>query len=227
MLGARLHFGGSMFEYLFSPRGRIDRHAFLRAAAPTAAICLLLLFVLSEGGISTLAAKLGHPVAPTSPAADVILQIVALAIVVFLPAPLMFKRLRDIRLPPLLTFSTIALAESVISGMTPHTAGAINGPFAALAVLTAILVLLSVAPGSGTAAAQADPVAEAWRLDRLADEWMAHVGDQDRRSDASISPDDRLPGDAALEYVPADAPQRSYPDYTKGEGFGRRLGDRR
>jgi uncharacterized membrane protein YhaH (DUF805 family) len=219
--------GGYMFEYLFSPRGQIDRHAFLRAAAAISIACLMILFVLSEGGLSTLAAKLGHPATPMTPVGDTVLQVAALAIVVLLPAPIIFKRLRDMRLPPLLTFSTIALGESVISGMTPYTAGAIHGPFAALAVLTAILVLLSLAPGNDTATTVTDRVAEAWRLDRLADDWMAHVGEEDRRNDATFTTDDRLPGDAALEYVPADAPRRSYPDYTKGEGFGRRLGDKR
>ncbi len=221
-----LRTGGHMFEYLFSPRGQIDRHAFLRAAAAISITCLLILFVLSEGGLSRLSAKLGHPSTPMTPISDAVLQVVALAIVVFLPAPVIFKRLRDMRLPPLLTFSTIALGESVIAGMTPYTAGAINGPFAALGVLTAILVLLSLAPGNDTATTT-ERAAEAWRLDRLADDWMAHVGEGDRRNDATFSTDDRLPGDAALEYVPADAPRRSFPDYTKGEGFGRRLGDKR
>lgn len=216
-----------MFEYLFSARGEIDRHAFLRAAALVTGMCLLILFAISSGGIATIAAKLGHPVNPAAAATDAILQALSLVVVVFLPAPIIFRRLRDMRLPPLLTFSTIALAESVISCMVPHTAGSIVGAFAALGVQSAILILLSVAPGTDPTHKTIDPVAEAWRLDRLAEDWMAHVGEQDRRNDATFSPDDRLLGDASTEYVPADAPVRTYPDYSKGEGFGRRLGDRR
>lgn len=215
-----------MFVSLFSTRGQFNRSVFVRAAVVVVGLCLLLLVGIAQGGVSMLAAKLGQPVAPTNPIADVILQVLALTIVVFLPAPVILKRLRDIGLPPMLTFSTIALAESVVSGMMPHTAGSINGPFAALAVLTAILALLSLAPGNEAAAA-VDPIAEAWQIERLAQDWMSHSGDNDRRNDATFSPDDRLPGDAALEYIPAEAPVPTFPDYSKGEGFGRRLGDRR
>lgn len=216
-----------MFEYLFAAPGKVDRHAFLRAATVTAAVCLLLLFVISEGGIATIAAKLGRPVAPASPAADIFVQILALAIVIFLPAPILLRRLRDIGLPPLLTFFTIGLVQGVISGMTPHPAGGINGPFAALVVLTVILLALAIAPDIDPAAEAVDAAAEVWHLDRLAEDWMAQAVDGDRRNDATFATDDRLLGDAALERVPDDAPVHSFPDYTKGEGFGRRRGDRR
>jgi uncharacterized membrane protein YhaH (DUF805 family) len=217
-----------MFEALFSLKGRLDRQPFMRASVVIAGLCLMSLVVLAHGGVGPIANTLGWPIDATNRGTDLLTVSVGIVVVIGLPAPIILKRLRDLRLPSLLGFAAIGLIEAATAAIMTQTENHLAGAFAALAVLCASLVLLCVAPSPEERADTALALVEEDYVRLVTDDWTLLNGQPERRTDAYTSNADRLIDQlAAQDAIRIETPKRPYPNFAAGEGFGRRRGDRR
>lgn len=223
-----------MFDYLFSIAGRMDRPHFLRAATVVAGLCLMILIVIARGGLDPILHAPGQPVGPRDLVLPVFARFLGLVAVIFLPAPIIVKRFRDLCLPGQTGFAGLAIIECLAAALIPQGARAIEGPFAALAVMAMALIVLSVLPGPEEAADEALAAEEALIVEEAmpaalaSSVWTALAPAVERRR-GTVFEDFALTIEqaTALDTLRLQGALPSYPDFTAGEGFGRRRGDRR